>query len=158
MTRLILMRHAKSDWGDVALEDHERPLNKRGRRSATALGVWLREKGYSPDLVLCSTAERTQETHDLLKLNVPATLRQDLYLAGPQVLWAAARDAQIDGTVLVLAHNPGIGALAAAVARPSPDHSRFFDYPTGATLVLDVADFDSATGNLVDFTVPRDLT
>ena len=39
MTRLILMRHAKSDWGDVALEDHERPLNKRGRRSATALGV-----------------------------------------------------------------------------------------------------------------------
>ena len=34
--RLILMRHAKSDWDDPLLDDRDRPLNGRGRRSAVA--------------------------------------------------------------------------------------------------------------------------
>ena len=62
MKRLILMRHAKSDWGDPMLPDHDRPLNKRGRRAASALGHWMREAGLRPDQILCSSATRTQET------------------------------------------------------------------------------------------------
>jgi len=50
MKRLILMRHAKSDWGDPGLPDHDRPLNKRGRRAATALGHWLRDIAPSDGL------------------------------------------------------------------------------------------------------------
>ena len=42
---LILMRHAKSSWDDLTLSDHERPLNKRGRASASAMGKWLRKNG-----------------------------------------------------------------------------------------------------------------
>ena len=62
MLRLILMRHAKSDWSYAGLDDHARPLNKRGRTSAAALGNWLRHNEYIPDHVLCSSAERTGET------------------------------------------------------------------------------------------------
>ena len=39
--RLILMRHAKSSWDDPRIDDFDRPLNARGRASATALGEWL---------------------------------------------------------------------------------------------------------------------
>jgi len=49
MRQLILMRHAKSAWGDPSLGDHARPLNKRGQRAATALGYWLHAKDLVPD-------------------------------------------------------------------------------------------------------------
>jgi phosphohistidine phosphatase len=63
MTRtLILIRHTKSDWDDSGLDDHDRPLNDRGRLSAPRIGAWLAEQGFEPDAVLCSTARRTRET------------------------------------------------------------------------------------------------
>ena len=46
--RLILTRHAKSAWDDPSMDDHDRPLNDRGRRSARALGDWLASRGYDP--------------------------------------------------------------------------------------------------------------
>ena len=60
--RLILMRHTKSSWDDPWQGDHARRLNGRGRRSAEALGNWLRAKGHLPDVALSSDAVRTQET------------------------------------------------------------------------------------------------
>ena len=60
--RLILIRHAKSSWANPGQGDHARPLNPRGRRAATAIGGWLADKGYVPDLILCSDAQRTRET------------------------------------------------------------------------------------------------
>ena len=60
--RLILTRHAKSAWDDPRLEDFDRPLNRRGLRAALELGEWLHSRGYEPDQVLCSSAQRTRET------------------------------------------------------------------------------------------------
>ena len=62
MRRLILMRHAKSSWADPGQRDLDRPLNKRGRRSAALVGGWLKRKGYRPDQALVSSARRAQET------------------------------------------------------------------------------------------------
>ena len=42
MKTLLILRHAKSSWDDPALDDHERPLNKRGRRDAPRIGKLLR--------------------------------------------------------------------------------------------------------------------
>ncbi|MBZ0123364.1 MAG: histidine phosphatase family protein, partial [Roseovarius sp.] len=64
-------------------------------------------------------------------------------------------------TVLMIGHNPGIGWLAQTLVADPPPHPRFFDYPTGATLVagFDVADWaDAGTGRTVEFIVPRELT
>ena len=52
--QLLLLRHAKSAWPDV--DDHERPLARRGRRDAPVAGRWLRAAGLVPDRVVCSTA------------------------------------------------------------------------------------------------------
>jgi phosphohistidine phosphatase len=60
--RLYLLRHAKSSWKEAGLADHDRPLARRGRRAAKAIGRHLREQRVEPELVLCSTARRTRET------------------------------------------------------------------------------------------------
>jgi phosphohistidine phosphatase len=162
MTRtLILMRHAKSSWDSLGVDDHDRALNGRGRQSAAALGKWLRVRGWHPDEVLCSTARRTRETLDGLDLDCHAEFVTGLYLAD-----AAAMRRVLDGaqgrTVLMIGHNPGIAELAEVLTRTPPAHDRFYDYPTGATTVLrfdcdDWAGIGAHSGELVDFIVPRDL-
>ena len=163
MRRLILMRHAKSDWNHPELSDHDRPLNKRGRASAKALGAWLRRKGHAPDQVLCSSSQRTGETLLGLKLDPePQTsFVRALYHASPEGMMDVLRSAQ--GTcVLVLGHNPGISFFAHQLLTEHPDHIRFDDYPTGATVICDFAiqdwaDVDWRQGQLVDFVIPREL-
>ena len=61
MKKLLIMRHAKSDWGS-GLADHERPLNKRGTRAAAAMGKALAAMEEAPDLVISSTATRATTT------------------------------------------------------------------------------------------------
>ncbi|MFU8836030.1 MAG: SixA phosphatase family protein [Roseovarius sp.] len=161
MKRLILMRHAKSDWDDPTLPDHARPLNRRGRRSAKALGAWLRTEGLVPGEILCSTATRTQETCARLKLPLAPRLLDSLYMAGPQDMLAALRTAHAD-TVLMIGHNPGIAEFATRLVAAAPEHPRFDDYPTGATLVTDFAIADWAalkehTGQTRHFVIPRAL-
>ncbi|MBK6580418.1 MAG: histidine phosphatase family protein [Sandaracinaceae bacterium] len=62
MRRLLLTRHAKSDWSTEAPDDHARPLNKRGRRDAPRVGALVQSLGWRPELVLCSSAQRALET------------------------------------------------------------------------------------------------
>lgn len=163
MTRtLILMRHAKSSWDTPMLDDHDRPLNKRGRKSAQALGDWMALEGFLPDQVLCSTAVRTQETFRGLDIALEPELRPDLYHADPSDMLAVLKEAN-GRTVLMIGHNPGIAAFAQALVAEDPDHDRFEDYPTGATLVVrfDIEDWGKlvpGTGAVVDFVAPRELT
>lgn len=160
---LILMRHAKSSWNDPLLSDHDRSLNARGRKSALALGAWMRGTGLSPDQVLCSTAKRTRETLASLGLDgARAEFSGKLYHAGAVQLLSALAGAS-GKTVLLVAHNPGIGDLAHRMVRIPPAHPRFDDYPTGATLVarFDVKNWREVapgTGEVLEFVVPRELT
>ena len=162
MKRLILMRHAKSSWKEAGLNDHERPLNGRGRRSATALGAWLRDQKYIPDQILSSSSARTRETWERLGLVGAPAFLDGLYHAGPDRMLTALRDA--DGAVvLMLGHNPGIAEFAQDMVAEAPDHARFADYPTGATLVVDFdiddwSQLELGTGRPRDFIIPRELT
>ena len=158
--QLVLMRHAKSDWS-FSEPDHSRPLNKRGRKSAEALGDWLRAEDYVPDQVLCSTSARTRETLDLLQIDAPARFEDRLYHADPETVLQALRDAD-SARVLVIGHNPGFQEVAQRLVSRAPEHPRFADYPTGATLVadFDVADWSQADwgmGRPATFVVPREL-
>ncbi len=163
MRRLILMRHAKSDWSGGDGSDHDRSLNDRGRTGAVALGDWLRDNALIPDEVLCSSAKRTRETLHQLKLpkDVSATTTRALYLATHHEMIDVLRGAS-GQTVLMLAHNPGTSIMAAQVLDGAPDHARFKTYPTGATLVahFDIDDWrnvDWGTGSAVHFVTPHDL-
>jgi phosphohistidine phosphatase len=161
--RLILTRHAKSGWDDPDLDDFERPLTERGRRSAQAIGGWLWEKGYLPDLILCSAAWRTRETLALVLAQWPdkpeVSYRQALYHASARGILEVVAGVAAK-TVMVVGHNPGIGTLACCSVAMRPDHPDFGRYPTGATAVLDfdAEDWRSArSATCADFIVPRDL-
>lgn len=162
MTRtLILTRHAKSSWNTPDLADHDRPLNDRGTRSAKALGDWMRAKGWLPDQVISSSSKRTRETFAGMGLDVSADFTDALYhVTHSQMLRVLS---QATGrTVLMLAHNPGVAEFAEELVITPPDHPRFSDYPTGATLVtqFDIDSWEDVSwtgGTVLDFTVPRDL-
>ena len=163
--RLILMRHAKSNWNHHR-GDHLRPLNNRGQQAATAIGQWLAAKGYVPDLVLCSDAERAAQTWALISAKLAAAptvqFRRTLYQAAPETLFQELQQVRGAETVLVLAHNPGIAVLASALADRAPAHRHFDDYPPTATTVLDFepdrwALVTPGAGQIADFVVPADL-
>ena len=162
MTRtLILMRHAKSDWGHAGLPDHDRPLNARGAKDAPAMGAWLRAAGFLPDEVLCSTATRTRQTLEGLSLTAPTRFVPALYHADEDTMMEVLRQATGD-TVLMVGHNPGIAAFAADLLAKAPDHPRFDDYPTSATLVArfeiqEWSDVNWRAGQVEAFVIPSDL-
>ncbi len=113
MKNLLLMRHAKSSWNDPSLPDHQRPLNKRGKRDAPRMGRHLRAQGLALDALLCSTAVRARETAQGFLQEYPfdgeVSYIEDLYQAGPGTILALLqRLPQEVETVLLIGHNPGL--------------------------------------------------
>ena len=112
MKRVILMRHAKSDWSNAGQTDHQRTLNVRGRKDTPQIAQKIKDYGILPDLILVSDAQRTRETWQILSEilpSAPTRFTHDLYLASAQQIIKTIEevDPLID-TVLILAHNPGI--------------------------------------------------
>lgn len=110
--RLILMRHAKSDWSSGAAHDHDRPLNERGRQAAPLVAQELVRRGWIPSAVRSSDSERTIETFARMALYLPPVtdvkFSIDLYHAGFQALNRILQELPADhSTVLALGHNPG---------------------------------------------------
>lgn len=171
MLTLSLLRHAKSSWDDVDLDDFERPLSKRGASAAPQMGRAIRDLKLKPDLVLCSAAVRTRATVALvlLELGPPAPeVRYDdgLYLAAPKVILGHIR--KVDKGVrnlLVVGHNPGMHALAlelAGVAKREDMAELATKFPTAAlaSMTFDLSswrDVAAGLGHLVVFMTPRNL-
>ncbi|MCV2876933.1 histidine phosphatase family protein [Rhodobacteraceae bacterium XHP0102] len=164
---LILIRHAKSDWADAGLADHDRPLNTRGIEDAPRIGGWLADQGLRPDHVLCSTATRAVDTWAAISAQMQAqdievSYTRALYLAMPPEMLNVIKASE--GRVLaVIGHNPGIGSLARSLLASPPDHAKFTRYPTAATLVADFeaqswADIEIGAGLPRAFITPRDLS
>ncbi|MEM9644346.1 MAG: histidine phosphatase family protein [Planctomycetota bacterium] len=160
--RLMLMRHAKSDWADESLRDHDRPLNRRGRRDVPRMADWMRQLGRLPDQILCSSSTRTEETSrrllDAWGVDVQVRLISSLYLAAPATIVDAIEEHGGDAaTLLVIAHNPGMAGLVSGLA------GRSIEMPTAAIGVFDVdlsawQAFGSSRGvSLVDFAKPKEL-
>ncbi len=166
------MRHAKSSWDDPKLADHARPLNPRGRKSAAAMRKAMRGLGLSPDLVLVSSARRTQQTLEALEPWDETPLieaMEALYLADrPQLLKILRGVAPTVRSVLLIGHNPGLHELAVALVgpeamNPANEMTRRLaeGYPTGALAEFAVAgpwaQLDEGGGRLQRFFAPRDL-
>ncbi|MBT8460069.1 MAG: histidine phosphatase family protein [Boseongicola sp.] len=162
---LILTRHAKSSWGDPTLDDFDRTLNDRGRRSADAIGAWLAREGHLPDEVLVSGARRTVETWSHMAPHLPKTAKMAsnpaLYLSSAQTILGVLRTQSVP-TCMIICHNPGIADFAERITIEPHPHPRFNDYPTCATAIVrfdatNWSEIDWNTGTATDFIVPRDL-
>ena len=115
MKTLLLMRHAKSSWKDADLADHERPLNKRGKKDAPFMGEVLKEKELLPQKILASTALRVRQTVEGLAQSGFAgevEFLDSYYLAEPEAYLEGLRG--LPDTIeraMILAHNPGLEGL-----------------------------------------------
>ena len=144
MPRLLLLRHAKSSWGDPGIADIDRPLSPRGRRAAAAIAQAIADDDLLPDHILCSPAQRTRETLAAVIPFLPArtkvAITPELY-EPPHGDYRAAISAHGGraATLMVIGHNPAIQATAliligAGDARLSTAIAE--KYPTGALAVV----------------------
>lgn len=114
------MRHAKSSWGDADTADHDRPLNKRGKLDAPAMGEMLRAEGLVPDWIVSSTAKRARSTARRVAkacgYDAELVLSAELYGAGiSDYLTAIAKAPASAECILVVSHNPGSEEMIAAL-------------------------------------------
>ncbi len=117
---LLILRHAKSSWKDKKLDDHDRPLNKRGRREAIKMGEYLKKTNMMPDTIITSSALRAIETtkytcrysgyNNLVEVNF--SLHQGGIDAYINALTAVANDKQ---KLLIIGHNPDLEELAGII-------------------------------------------
>ena len=170
MRRLMLLRHAKSDWSAPGMRDHDRPLNPRGRESAPKMGAYMARHGLVPDLILASTAARVTETLDLLlpAFEKPPKVVTDrrVYEAEPDALLAVVKTTpRATHSLLMVGHNPGLGELASLLIAAGDVEARqrlIEKFPTAGLAVIDFATDDWGKlhprgGRLDRFVVPRAL-
>lgn len=172
--KLVLLRHAKSAWPDVP--DQERPLARRGRRNAPAMGRWMRAAGHLPDQVLCSTARRARETWQLVQpglgVTPPVSFDAGIYEASAaRLLELIRRASPAARTILVVGHDPAVPELAVTLAAThggtvSVAPSAMFDrmrakFPTAAIAVLEFTgtwnELAPGSARLTCFVTPREL-
>ncbi|MCM3924536.1 histidine phosphatase family protein [Frankia sp. AiPs1] len=164
--RLLLLRHAKSDWADGSIEDIDRPLSATGRRGCRLIARHLADNGLAPDLILCSAALRTRQTvegiAEALPANVPVLVEDRLYLAQAQDMLERLREVD-DGvpSILLVGHNPGMHTLAVALLAPD-ERFRIPTFPTAALAVEDLAvsrwaELGEDSTRLVSYVTPRAL-
>jgi phosphohistidine phosphatase len=166
--QLFLLRHAKSSWDDPSIEDHDRPLAPRGRRAAARISNYATKRAIRPELILCSSAMRAQQTLE----RIAPSLGRDAEIHIEPSLYRATEDRLLErlhalpnevDSVMMIGHNPGVQDLALLLAREGPLRSLLADkFPTAglATLAfgrLAWKDLDTESGELVDFVVPKRL-
>lgn len=163
MKTLLVLRHAKSSWSDTSLDDHERPLNQRGRRDAPRMGELLREHRLTPDVIISSDAVRARQTAEAVAETAgyagEILLDRLLYAASPADILAVLRTGQdTAGILMIVAHNPGLEEVVAQLTGEQQD------LPTAALaqIVLPIdrwRDLDVSTrGALVALWRPKELT
>lgn len=162
MKTLLVLRHAKSSWKHAQLSDHDRPLNKRGKRDAPRMARLVSAQGLRPDLIVASTARRARRTADEVAQHAGCEgvvhLDRRLYLASPDEIVGVLRE--VAGTarcVMVVGHNPGLEDLVARLGG-SPE-----TLPTAALAQIRLSirtwkDLTvSSTGTLAGIWRPREL-
>ena len=116
MKSVLILRHAKSSWKHPELTDHNRPLNKRGKRDAPCIGKLLKNEHLVPEAMISSTAKRTRATAEAVAKAADykgeVTLNRSLYAAGPEAYLDVLHDLSDDYVrVLIVGHNPGLDEL-----------------------------------------------
>ena len=116
MKKLYIIRHAKSSWKDMNLDDFDRPLNKRGKLNAPLMGEVLRSRGIKPDIILSSPALRAKTTAktiaQILDYSHKILFIKEIYEASSSELNNIVKklDKKHD-VAFLLGHNPGFNDL-----------------------------------------------
>ena len=162
MKTLFLLRHAKSSWDSPADTDFERPLNKRGWRTAPLMGEFIAENDLVPEAIVSSTATRARQTAETVAEH--CGFEGDIEFTGELYPTSVGRCINALKTmpdnaasVMLVAHNPGIEEFLSHLTG---------QYNTIQTCVLshieieldDWSGLDNETrGELIEIYRPREL-
>lgn len=128
MRTLYLVRHAKSSWDFPALDDKDRPLNKRGKRDAPKMGQVLKQKGEMPELIISSPAKRAFSTAKKIakELGYPAkNIEKDskLYMADVENFFSVIKKTNKNvNKLMLISHNFGITYFANYISGSAIDN------------------------------------
>lgn len=117
MKKLYLIRHSKSSWDDISLDDFDRPLNSRGKKDRYTMAKFLKEHSIYPDIVLCSPSLRTKKSlkayQEILDFDDSRVVfDKSLYESSKQELLNAIKN--LDNrynSMFLIAHNPSMNLL-----------------------------------------------
>jgi phosphohistidine phosphatase len=164
--RLILMRHAKSDWS-ASGRDIDRPINSRGENDAPRMGAWLREQGLVPDWVACSPALRAQQTLAGVRTELPLDSARvvsydALYMASlSDLLGYLPLITSESRLAMLIAHNPGMAHLLSYLVGEAGLPPVGNVMPTAAiaciSLPKDWRSLPAGCGTLVNWMAPKRL-
>ncbi len=146
MKRLVVLRHAKSDWTQP-VSDRQRPITSKGARQASEAGEWLAAQPWQIDLALVSPAVRASSAWDLAAAHldaVPTQRVEDAYTFDGDALLALVRRQPADlTTIVVVSHNPAVEELVEALT------GRWVLMKTSSLAVVELDSWQSRSGELV---------
>ncbi len=167
MKKLILIRHAKSDWDNANLTDFERPLSHRWEKEVKIVWKVLKKLELKTDLILCSSSTRTRDTLEWIWEEIDANNKKieyikwiydnhmsetlDYYI---DLLWKIEDD---NKTVVLVWHNTFITKLLRFL---SWEDAIFMETLWVAILDFDIEKWQDITKTkwkLVFFLSPKDL-
>jgi phosphohistidine phosphatase len=116
MKQLYIIRHAKSSWKNLSLDDFDRPLNKRGKRDAPFMGGVLKKNNILPDIIISSPALRAKKTAKIIAKELgyksKIVFKNDLYHASTYILKHTLKSIENKHHIAFLfGHNPGLNML-----------------------------------------------
>lgn len=162
MKTVYFIRHAKSSWSDMSLRDHDRPLNKRGKRDAPFMSEKLKALGAEPDAIITSTALRAKTTaqHFASVFDLTGERFQEesgIYEAfSANILKIVQGTSDNFDTILIFGHNPGFTMIANSFSGGGD----IDNVPTCGIVkvVADVSewkDFKKSKGKVTEFHYPK---
>ena len=160
MKHLTLIRHAKSDWSDAALNDFDRPLNKRGKKAAPLMGSRIAAAKEVPQLLVSSPAKRARKTAQLIARELAIDqegirYHEEIFAAKDTQLVKLIRGFSADLHIALIGHNPGLTDLGQWLCAEAPDW-----LPTCAvlTLKLDIhkwSELDRGCAEIISYDYPK---
>ena len=124
MKDVFFVRHAKSSWKDMSLDDHDRPLNKRGMRDAPFMADILTKRQLKIDRFISSTALRALTTCKYFCKAYGSSfdeihITRHLYHAHESSIVEVLRqnDPSVQ-SIAIFGHNPGFTYILDSVSRP----------------------------------------
>ena len=148
----------------MRLGDFDRPLNQRGLHDAPEMGRRLQQRGVHPEIILCSPAQRTRQTAELLIREVGGTMDgvqfdDRIYEADPDTLLDLIRSLpDTCASAMLIGHNPSMGWLANQLSDVGIEQM-----PTCAVAALEMPssswkEAGAEPARLLDFDYPKRIT
>lgn len=163
MKNLLIMRHAKSDWSDSSLSDFDRPLNKRGKKTAPFMGQELTKRNKTPHLIISSPANRAKTTAKTVAENCnyegEIQFERDFYFGYVDEIIEIIKKAEKQhNRIMVVGHNPTLESLVSVLT----ENNTYESMPTAAIASInfnidDWSELQKNSGKLEWLLIPKEL-